>query len=208
VDVVLAGFEPFGGESTNPSWEAVKLVEPSGYSLARVELPCTFGGSLAVLEAVLLEHRPSVVICVGQAGGRAEVTPERVAINLNDARIPDNAGNQPVDTPVIPDAPAAYFSTLPVKAAVAAVRSAGIPAALSHSAGTFVCNHVFYGLMHLTATKYPNLRAGFVHVPYSPPQSNTAPTLPLPQTAKALSLITTTTLTTPTDHQTPTGPLH
>ncbi|NUT92711.1 MAG: pyroglutamyl-peptidase I [Saccharothrix sp.] len=207
--VVLTGFEPFGGDHTNPSWDAVQQVIPTGYELVTAELPCSFEQSIPALRALVVEHRPDVVICVGQAGGRSAITPERVAINLDDARIPDNAGFQPIDEPVVPDGPAAYFTTLPVKACVAALREAGIPAAVSHTAGTFVCNHIFYGLMHLVATEHPNTRAGFVHVPYAPDQGHTdAPSLPIPTMAEALAKIITTTLTTQTDLPTTAGTLH
>ncbi|MBE8524324.1 pyroglutamyl-peptidase I [Amycolatopsis sp. H6(2020)] len=168
--VLMTGFAPFGGESVNPSWQAVSLVAARRDDVAAVELPCEFATSLPTLRRALAEHRPSLVVCAGQAGGRAEVTPERVAINLIDARIPDNAGARPVDAPVVPDGPAAYFTTLPVKACVAAIRAAGVPASVSHTAGTYVCNQVFYGLMHLLATEFPGVRGGFVHVPFSPEQ--------------------------------------
>ncbi|MCR6481481.1 pyroglutamyl-peptidase I [Amycolatopsis sp. OK19-0408] len=164
--VLLTGFEPFGGEPVNPSWQAVSLVGARRDDVAAVELPCAFEASLPALRAAVEEHRPSLVVCVGQAGGRLEVSLERVAINLIDARIPDNAGAQPVDVPVVPGAPAAYFTSLPVKACVAAIRAAGVPAAVSHTAGTYVCNQVFYGLRH----HFSELRGGFVHVPFSPEQ--------------------------------------
>jgi pyroglutamyl-peptidase len=168
--ILMTGFAPFGGESVNPSWQAVSLVAARRDDVAAVELPCEFAASLPALRRALEEHRPELVVCAGQAGGRAEVTPERVAINLIDARIPDNAGAQPVDAPVVPDGPAAYFTTLPVKACVAAIRAAGVPASVSHTAGTYVCNQVFYGLLHLLATEFPGARGGFVHVPFSPEQ--------------------------------------
>jgi pyroglutamyl-peptidase len=168
--VLMTGFAPFGGESVNPSWQAVALVAARRDDVTAVELPCEFAASLPALRRALAAHRPSLVVCAGQAGGRAEVTPERVAINLIDARIPDNAGARPVDAPVVPGGPAAYFTTLPVKACVAAIRAAGVPASVSHTAGTYVCNQVFYGLMHLLATEFPGVRGGFVHVPFSPEQ--------------------------------------
>ncbi|KDN20286.1 pyroglutamyl-peptidase I [Amycolatopsis rifamycinica] len=168
--VLMTGFAPFGGESVNPSWQAVSLLAARRDDVAAVELPCEFAASLPALRRALVEHRPSLVVCAGQAGGRSEVTPERVAINLIDARIPDNAGARPVDAPVVPDGPAAYFTTLPVKACVAAIRAAGVPASVSHTAGTYVCNQVFYGLMHLLVTEFPGVRGGFVHVPFSPEQ--------------------------------------
>ncbi|WGW13026.1 pyroglutamyl-peptidase I [Saxibacter everestensis] len=180
----MTGFEPFDGESSNPSWDAVRqaaAIWDRPEPLVTARLPCVFTRSAEALRGLLQEHRPDVVICVGQAAGRSDVTPERVAINIDDARIPDNSGEQPVDEPVVPDAPTAYFSTLPIKAAVSAMRSAGVPASVSQSAGTFVCNHVFYQLMHMVAgpdeadrrqigngVEAPTgIRAGFVHVPNS-----------------------------------------
>ncbi|WP_433267600.1 pyroglutamyl-peptidase I [Actinosynnema sp. CS-041913] len=207
--VLLTGFEPFGGEDTNPSWDAVRGVTPSGYELVTAELPCEFGASLAVLHSLVVAHSPDVVICVGQAGGRAAVTPERVAINLDDARIPDNAGHQPIDAPVVEGGPAAYFTNLPVKACVSALGEADIPAAVSHTAGTFVCNHVFYGLMHLVATEFTALRAGFVHVPYTPEQGHSdLPSLDTPTATRALDLIIRTTIARTTDLRTTAGTLH
>ncbi|WP_284745038.1 pyroglutamyl-peptidase I [Amycolatopsis sp. RTGN1] len=191
-EVLVTGFAPFGGELVNPSWQAVSLLGARREDIAAVELPCEFAASLPALRAAVEEHRPSLVVCVGQAGGRLDVTPERVAINLIDARIPDNAGEQPVDVPVVPDGPAAYFTTLPVKACVAAIRAAGVPASVSHTAGTYVCNQVFYGLMHLLST-LPDVRGGFVHVPYSPEQvaasGKAAPSLGVDRIADALEAL-------------------
>ncbi|HEY2057698.1 MAG TPA: pyroglutamyl-peptidase I [Amycolatopsis sp.] len=193
--VLLTGFEPFGGSATNPSWEAVSLVAARRDDVVAVELPCAFEASLPALRAAIERHRPEVVVCVGQAGGRADVTPERVAINLVDARIPDNAGAQPVDVPVVEGGPAAYFTSLPVKAAVAAIRAADVPGSVSHTAGTYVCNQVFYGLMHLLATDFPGLRGGFVHVPSSPDQvADGEPSLPVEQSATALNAVVDTVL--------------
>lgn len=200
--VLMTGFAPFGGESVNPSWQAVSLLGARRDDIAAVELPCEFAASLPALRAAFLEHRPSLVVCVGQAGGRLEVTPERVAINLVDARIPDNAGEQPVDVPVVPEGPAAYFTTLPVKACVAAIRAAGVPASVSHTAGTYVCNQVFYGLMHLL-TEFPGVRGGFVHVPFSPEQvaasGQAAPSLGVDRIAAALEALADTALATAED---------
>jgi pyroglutamyl-peptidase len=191
--VLMTGFAPFGGESVNPSWQAVSLVGARRDDVVAVELPCEFGTSLPELRRALEQHRPSLVVCVGQAGGRFDVTPERVAINLIDARIPDNAGARPVDVPVVPDGPAAYFTTLPVKACAAAIRAAGVPASVSHTAGTYVCNQVFYGLMHLLATDFPGVRGGFVHVPFSPEQvaaaGKPAPSLSVEKIADALEAL-------------------
>ncbi|WP_033261631.1 pyroglutamyl-peptidase I [Amycolatopsis vancoresmycina] len=191
--VLMTGFAPFGGEAVNPSWQAVSLVAARRDDVAAVELPCEFVASLPALRRAVEAYRPSLVVCAGQAGGRSEVTPERVAINLVDARIPDNAGAQPLDAPVVPDGPAAYFTTLPVKACVAAIRAAGVPASVSHTAGTYVCNQVFYGLMHLLATEFPGVRGGFVHVPFSPEQvaasGKPAPSLGVDRIADALEVL-------------------
>ncbi|MCE6999542.1 pyroglutamyl-peptidase I [Saccharothrix sp. S26] len=210
MDVLLTGFEPFGGEVTNPSWDAVDAVRPDGYRLTKLRLPCVFGDSIAALRAALAARAYDLVVCAGQAGGRVGITPERVAVNLDDARIPDNAGARPIDEPVVPGGPAAYFTGLPVKACVAALRAEGIPASVSHSAGTFVCNHVFYGLMHLIATEHPDVRGGFVHVPFSPEQAEAGghPSLPVTTTARALELVIRTALTTSTDLRTTAGVLH
>ena len=165
--VLMTGFDPFDEDTTNAAWEAVSRVKaPEGIQLEIRQLPTVFEKSIKTLEAAVRELAPDVVICVGQAGGRASITPERIAINLNDARIPDNEENQPSDTPVREGGPAAYFSTLPVKEMVNAIRMAGIPASLSHTAGTFVCNHVMYGLLDLCAREFPAMKAGFIHVPY------------------------------------------
>ncbi|MFI5584507.1 pyroglutamyl-peptidase I [Amycolatopsis sp. NPDC051758] len=201
--VLMTGFAPFGGESVNPSWQAVSLLGARREDVAAVELPCEFSASLPALRRAVEEHGPSLVVCVGQAGGRLDVTPERVAINLVDARIPDNAGAQPVDVPVVDGGPAAYFTTLPVKACVAAIRAAGVPASVSHTAGTYVCNQVFYGLMHLLATEFPDVRGGFVHVPFSPEQvaaaGKAAPSLGVDRIADALEVLVDTALKTTED---------
>ncbi|OGB40295.1 MAG: pyroglutamyl-peptidase I [Burkholderiales bacterium RIFCSPLOWO2_12_67_14] len=173
--VLLTGFDPFGGATLNPSWLAVQALHGRrllGHTLMAARLPTVFGDSLRTLPALLAQHRPALVVCVGQAGGRSALSLERIAINVDDAPIADNAGAQPIDTPVAPGAPAAYFSTLPIKAMRAALRREGLPAEVSQTAGTFVCNHVFYGLMHALATQ-PELRhtrGGFVHVPWLPEQ--------------------------------------
>ncbi|MFD7711954.1 pyroglutamyl-peptidase I [Streptomyces sp. NPDC059785] len=189
--VLITGFAPFGGERVNPSWQAASLVAaepPAGLTVTAAELPCVFGDSLDALRDALTATAPDLVLCLGQAGGRPGVTVERVAINVDDARIPDNAGNQPIDEPVVPDGPAAHFSTLPVKTCVAALREAGVPAAVSNTAGTFVCNHVAYGLGHLIATEFPHVRGGFAHVPWAPEQvtDGTAPALEPATVARGL----------------------
>jgi pyroglutamyl-peptidase len=174
--VLLTGFEPFNKETVNPAWEAVRALQGwhgEGFSVHAVQLPCVFGEALRVIGEALAQHKPDLVIAVGQAGGRVDISVERVAINVDDAPIPDNALRQLVDQPIVAHGPAAYFSTLPIKAIVAALRAAGIPASVSQTAGTFVCNHVFYGLMHRTAGTA--LKAGFIHIPYLPEQAASHP---------------------------------
>jgi pyroglutamyl-peptidase len=166
--VLLTGFEPFGGCKVNPSWLAVRRLNGRvirGHRIVARRLATVYGQSLATLRRHLTAVKPALVICVGQAEGRAEVTPERVAINVDDSRIPDNAGWKPVDVPVVPGGPVAYWSTLPIKAIVRTLRRCGIPASVSPTAGTFVCNHVFYGLMHELAKNGNQVRGGFIHVP-------------------------------------------
>ncbi|QXB54737.1 pyroglutamyl-peptidase I [Aeromonas sp. FDAARGOS 1415] len=172
--ILLTGFEPFGGEPLNPSWEAVRQLDGQrrgDHQIRAVRLSCAFGQALTELKAALAQHQPVLVLAVGQAGGRSELSLERIAINLDDARIPDNAGAQPIDSPIVAEGPAAYFTTLPIKAMVAALREAGLPAAVSHSAGTYVCNHLFYGLMHEIERDRPGCRGGFLHIPYLPGQA-------------------------------------
>lgn len=171
--VLVTGFEAFGGETMNPSAQIAEALDGrliAGRRVVGAVLPCVFGASVVELKRQLRAVQPELVICVGQAGGRAEITPERVAINVDDARIADNAGAQPVDVPVVRGGPAAYWSTLPIKAIVAALRARGIPASVSQTAGTFVCNHVFYGLMRALARR-KGVRGGFVHVPFLPEQA-------------------------------------
>ena len=166
--ILITGFQPFMGGSVNPSWEAVKEVTaPAGVELIKREIPVVFGEAIDALLAIVKEERPDAVICVGLAQGRAAVTPERVAINVNDARGADNAGNIPVDEPIRADGPAAYFTKLPLKAIVEAVNAAGVKAAVSNSAGTYVCNNIMYGLLDAIATTYPAMLGGFIHVPAS-----------------------------------------
>lgn len=172
MDVVLSGFEPFGGENQNPSWGAIRRAAPvlreRGMQVVDVELPVEFGRAGDMLDAVVREHQPHLVLATGLAAGRTAVTPERVAINVRDGRIPDNAGSRPVDEPVVGGGPVGYFSTLPLKAMVTALREEPrVAAAVSQTAGTFVCNDVFYRLQHLLATDeaLAEVRGGFVHAP-------------------------------------------
>jgi pyroglutamyl-peptidase len=172
--VLVTGFDPFENEPINPSWEAVRTLDGQGIAGADIiarQLPTVFGESIKTLDKLLTSLRPDVVIAVGQAGGRPEISIERVAINVDDARIADNAGKQPIDTVIASEGPAAYFSTLPIKAIVRELRAGGIPASVSQTAGTFVCNHVFYGLMHAIARHKLRTRGGFIHIPYLPSQA-------------------------------------
>ncbi len=191
--VLLTGFEPFGGASINPSWLAVSALDDQVIGDARVvarRLPVVFGDALVSLDAALEEVSPALVVAVGQAEGREAIALERVAINLDDAPIPDNAGRRPIDRPVRDGGAPAFFSTLPVKAMGRAIHEAGIPVTLSSSAGTFVCNHVFYGLMERAQAR--GIRAGFVHVPLIPEQleaGSTSPTLALDAIVRALRIV-------------------
>ena len=170
--ILLTGFEPFDKDTVNPSWEVARALNGeliAGGQVHAVQLPCVFGAAMQVLDEALAQLQPTLIISLGLAGGRADITPERVAINIDDARIPDNAGMQPVDVAVVDKAPAAYFSTLPIKAMVRGMREQGVPASVSNTAGTFVCNHIFYALMHRLATRVvAGVRGGFIHVPVFP----------------------------------------
>ena len=170
--VLVTGFEPFGGEKANPSWDICKQLagEIAGMRVETCRVPCEFRRSIEVVADAIERHHPVLVICLGQAGGRARLGVERVAINVDDARMPDNAGARPVDEPIAANGPPAYFATLPVKAMAAAMRAAGVPAEVSNSAGTYVCNHLMYGVLHYLAASGHRARAGFIHVPYSEEQ--------------------------------------
>lgn len=191
--VLITGFEPFGGEVTNPAYEAVKGLpdQISDIQIIKSEIPTAFHVSIQKIEALIKTHLPDVVICVGQAGGRSNITIERVGINVDDAGIPDNLGKQPIDEAIYLEGPAAYFSTLPIKAIVKALRENGIPAAVSNSAGTYVCNHMMYGLLHVLNTTYPSVKGGFIHVPYCESQVVDKPNMPsmnLSSITKALEI--------------------
>lgn len=171
--ILLTAFEPFGGETINSALEAVKLAASSvgGAKIIKLTVPTVFYKSIAVAAAAIETERPDAVLCIGQAEGRCELTPERVAINLDDARISDNEGSQPIDRPIFEDGAPAYFSTLPVKAMVQSIRSAGIPASVSNTAGTFVCNHLMYGVLYTLEKQHHGVRGGFMHVPAAPSQA-------------------------------------
>ncbi|HVS50730.1 MAG TPA: pyroglutamyl-peptidase I [Opitutaceae bacterium] len=200
--VLVAGFEPFAGDAINPSQEIARALDGRVIAERKVvgaTLPCVFGDSRHELVRLLRAHEPGVAICLGLAGGRAAITPERVAINVDDARIADNAGRQPVDTPVVRSGPAAYWSRLPIKAIVAELGRRGIPASVSQTAGTFVCNHVFYALMHALRWQR-TVRGGFIHVPFVPEQAKPGePSLPLATMIAAIEIAIEVTLTTRRD---------
>lgn len=170
--ILVTGFDPFGGEPINPALEAVKGLADtiSGAEIIKLEIPTVFGKSAEVVKKAILEHQPDVVLNIGQAGGRFAPSPERVAINVDDARIPDNEGNQPVDEVIQADGEPAYFTQLPIKAMVAAMKEAGFPAAVSNTAGTFVCNHIMYQVQYMIDKEFPNMTGGFIHVPFIPEQ--------------------------------------
>jgi pyroglutamyl-peptidase len=209
--VLVTGFDPFGGDAINPSWLAVRSLDGTqveGMRIVAAQLPTVFGRSLVVLRELLQRHRPALVVCTGQAGGRAALSLERIAVNVNDARIPDNAWAQPVDTPVVDGGPAAYFSSLPIKAMLAALEAAGIAGEVSQTAGTFVCNHVFYGLMHelATRTELAGIRGGLIHVPWLPEQGQ--PSMALEEIVKGLQLAIHCALTTGHDIRKQAGALN
>jgi pyroglutamyl-peptidase len=178
--ILLTGFDPFGGEEINPAWEVVSHMEGSyeGVVIHTLQVPTAFDISTEVLLNEISRINPDIVLCVGQAGGRPCLTVERIAINLEDASIPDNKGSQPQDTAIVPGGPDAYFSNLPIKAMVQAMNQSGVPALVSNTAGTFVCNYVMYRLLHFINTQSKAMKGGFIHVPYSPQQVLSRPSMP------------------------------
>lgn len=200
--ILISGFQPFGGEAINPSIEAVKRLpkEIDGHDVIGIEIPVEQYTSLKVLEDTIKIHQPNVVICVGQAGGRSDISIERIGINVDDYRIADNAGNSPIDETIVKDGPDAYFSTLPIKAIVSEIRKEGIPAEVSNSAGTYVCNHVMYGVSHML--RDTNIRSGFVHIPFLPQQVSDKPqyaSMTLEVIVQALTIMIQTTIHTEED---------
>jgi pyroglutamyl-peptidase len=212
--VLITGFAPFDGEKVNPSWQAVQALEGlniEGLSIITKELPCEFDTSIHVLQDAMNKYSPQIVLCVGQAGGRADISVERVAININDARIADNANNQPIDTPVVPRGPVAYFTTLPIKRILLALHQSDIPASISNTAGTFVCNHIMYGLMHDIALNHQNVKGGFVHIPYLPSQAmhhSGAPSMSQETVESALKVIITAAIINKPDLKVAAGTTH
>lgn len=191
--VLITGFDPFGGEKINPAWEAVKALPDNidGIEVVKLQIPTVFKKSAKKLFENIDSVKPDVVICVGQAGGRYEFSVERVAINIDDGRIPDNDGYQPVDSPVFEDGENAYFSTLPIKAIVEEVKKVGIPSAVSNTAGTYVCNHIMYSLLYYLNKNNLNIKGGFIHVPFIPEQvveKKNTPYMELTRITKALEI--------------------
>jgi pyroglutamyl-peptidase len=208
--VLVTGFDPFGGSPVNPSWDAVHALhgrEILGHRIVGGEIPTVFGASLQRLEALMEEIQPRLVICTGQAGGRPAMSLERIAINVNDARIPDNTGAKPIDVPIIPGGPAAYFTKLPIKAMLQSLLDHGVRAEVSQTAGTFVCNQTFYGLMHLLAQpRWEGVRGGLIHVPYLPQQGQ--PSMRLEEVVRGLELAIACALTTQHDIRKEAGALN
>ena len=187
--IIVTGFDPFGGETINPSIECVKaLPEIEGVELIRLELPTVFKESAIRLNEVINDVKPDAVLSVGQAGGRAGITMERIAINVDDARIPDNISQQPIDEAIQSEGEAAYFTTLPIKRIVKALREAGISAEVSNTAGTFVCNHIMYQALFAATKANKPFKAGFMHIPFIPEQTTDKPSLPLEESTKALQI--------------------
>lgn len=190
--ILITGFEPFDNEAINPAWEAVKLLpeQIDGHDVVKKLLPCSFRRAGKILDSYMEEYQPDFVFCIGQAGGNANLQVEKVGINLMDGRIADNDGDQPVDEPVYEDGPAAYFTNLPVKSIAAAIREAGIPASISYTAGTFVCNCILYTVMYLIDRKYPHVKGGFMHIPYAVEQGigkdPSTPTMAIPAIARGI----------------------
>ena len=186
--LLITGFDPFGGADRNPAREAVMAL-PSvigDYEIIPLEIPTVFGKAAETVLRAAQELCPDIILCIGQAAGRASITPEVVGINLRDASIPDNAGNQPRHTPIVEEAPAAYFSTLPVREMVTAVQVAGLPCSLSYSAGVFVCNDLLYTLLHHYSET--GTRVGFIHIPCLPEQAKEGcPSLPLGEVVRGLT---------------------
>ena len=191
---LVTGFDAFGGDKINPSSLAIRQLKRKlgGVAIHTTVLPTSYARSSIALRGAIHEVRPDIVLCVGQAGGRAELCLERIAINVQDARIKDNDGKQPVDRLVVRDGPAAHFATLPIKACVAAMRQAGLAATVSNTAGTFVCNHILYALMDIASRHPTPLRGGFLHVPYAPEQIakvGTAPSMAVADITRGIEII-------------------
>ncbi len=212
--ILVTAFDPFGGETINPAHLAVSLLKDNiaGASIIKLTVPTIFDQSINTVYDEIIKENPDIVLCVGQAGGRSHMTVEKVAINLNDARIPDNGGNQPMDTTTYMDGENAYFSNLPVKAMVSYMRENGIPASVSYTAGTFVCNHLMYGILYHIHKSFHHIRGGFIHVPFIPSQVSTRndamPSMSLDMIVTGLELAITAIAHNKEDIKTSSGTLH
>lgn len=212
--ILVTAFDPFGGESVNPAFEAVKLLpeQIDGAEIIKLEVPTVFKVSIKKVTQAIDELKPDVCLSIGQAGGRFDITVERVAINVDDGRIPDNAGYQPVDEPIDPAGLNAYFATLPIKAIVDGIRKQGIPASISNTAGTYVCNHLMYGVLnHIYQNKLP-MRAGFMHIPFLPNQvvnkPNNVPSMSVETILKAIETAIRVIIATAEDIKKAEGAIH
>ena len=206
--ILLTGFEPFANHAANPSERIARQLDGQildGHRVVGATLACEFGKSLRQLRSLLKAHQPQLVICLGLAENRPDITPERVAINVDDARIPDNAGHQPTGRSIVRNGPVGYWSTLPIKSIVAALRAERIPASVSQTAGTFVCNHVFYGLMHELAQSRRRVRGGFIHVPLLATKARKQTGLTLQQLTNGITLAIETSLRVRADLATAAG---
>ena len=191
--ILVTGFDPFGGEKINPALEVIKLLPQKigDNEIKILEIPTVYKKSLEKIEEEIKIFNPDFILSIGQAGGRADITIERVAINIDDFRIKDNEGNQPIDEKIFEDGDSAYFSTLPIKAIQNEIEKNKIPASISNTAGTFVCNHVFYGVRYLAEKKYKNIKSGFIHIPFLPEQvlgKNNLPSMSLETILKAITI--------------------
>ena len=212
--VLVTGFDPFGGDKVNPAYEAVKLIpeEVAGAKIIKLEIPTVFAESGVVLKEAMKKEQPDIVICVGQAGGRAAVSLERVAINLAEARIPDNKGNQPLGVKLEEDGENAYFTSLPIKAMMKNIQNHGLPAYISYTAGTFVCNDIMYRLLYTIEREFPKVRGGFIHVPFAPTQVINRPvdtaSMPIQTIADSLTYAIEAAVNTDVDIEENTGTTH
>ncbi|OFI48398.1 pyroglutamyl-peptidase I [Floricoccus tropicus] len=190
--LLITGFEPFGGESINPSWELVKKLDYKigNFTLEKLELPTSFEGSSSILFKKVMEVNPDYIINIGQAGGRSKVSIERVAINIDDAPIPDNSNYQPIDQTIKTDGENAYFSTLPIKLIYSELKKENLPIEISNTAGTFVCNHIMYEALYIKDKIHPNIKTGFVHIPYLPEQVENKKEIASMDMTKMLKVVT------------------
>ncbi|MDO5120979.1 MAG: pyroglutamyl-peptidase I [Erysipelotrichaceae bacterium] len=211
--ILVTGFDPFGGETINPAIESVKRLDDviAGAEIIKLEVPTVCYKSIETIRRKIIECDPDVILSIGQAGGRTDLSVERVGINISDCAIPDNEGNTPTDEPIFADGPDAYFSALPIKAMVREIRAAGIPASVSNTAGTFICNHVLYGIRYVCEHEFPGKRSGFIHIPFMPEQTvnkRNMPSMSLNDIVKGLTAAITAIVTYSDDIHTAEGTTH